>query len=260
MSHIRCPLCGKNSALSTFHPEDIELDLKLIQFHGRGRGGGFSKGEEYSVLHDESYARPVGLKVLQLTKMFIDAEMLDMTEVEGNLGIDRESENNALLAVGGMLDENKKFRDENEYLKKMEITKDRVINELNIRLNEMEYFEKQEKVKYVLWKGLALTDKQVLKIKNGDWFIDLDDEMPAYLLYLTEIYPKLSDDLREEIRKRFKANDNKVKFQLNIIWSIKREKTIAEELLGFIPSSPATTPKEVLQKIVVEAINKVNSI
>jgi hypothetical protein len=31
VSHIRCPLCGKDSALSTFNPEDLDMDIYIRQ-------------------------------------------------------------------------------------------------------------------------------------------------------------------------------------------------------------------------------------
>ena len=56
MSHLVCPLCGKNAPLSTLNPEAIDLDVKVVSFKGLGYGKGFAKSEEHSILGDDLYS------------------------------------------------------------------------------------------------------------------------------------------------------------------------------------------------------------
>jgi hypothetical protein len=90
MSHIICPLCGKNSPMSTFNPEALDLDLRACNFKGLGQSYGFHKVDEHSVLGDDIYSKPVSRRVLSLTKMFLDNNILDIGEIMQTLGIDKE--------------------------------------------------------------------------------------------------------------------------------------------------------------------------
>jgi hypothetical protein len=80
MSHFLCPLCGLSRALSGFTPQKYELDIKLRQVHGLGRGEGFWQ-EDYSVLGDELYSPIVADRCLDLLKMLLEVGTISPLEV-----------------------------------------------------------------------------------------------------------------------------------------------------------------------------------
>ena len=67
---------GKNAPLSTLNPENIELDIKLVNFRGLGRGKGFVKSEEYSILGDGEITPIILNRVVKLYYMFINNGLL----------------------------------------------------------------------------------------------------------------------------------------------------------------------------------------
>jgi len=88
MSHLECPLCGKNAPLSSFDPCSLDLDLRLVSFRGLGRGKGFEVSDEYSVLGDDVYSPQVAERALDLCRMFLDNRVIDSEQTMRKLGLD----------------------------------------------------------------------------------------------------------------------------------------------------------------------------
>ncbi len=97
VSHLVCPLCGKNAPLSTLDPENLPLDVMAISFTGKGRGRGFAvKGVE-SILDDEEVTTKVAARVnvfywFLVTKGLIEAPFAE-SDVEPYLRRIPELEN-----------------------------------------------------------------------------------------------------------------------------------------------------------------------
>ena len=73
MSHLLCPLCGKYAPLSTLDPDRLDLDLRVVSFVGLGRGRGFSKTDEHSILGDGEHSPRIARRVAELCRMFLEA-------------------------------------------------------------------------------------------------------------------------------------------------------------------------------------------
>ena len=91
MSHIRCPLCGLNAAVSGFDPSELDLDLRATSFIGLGHGRGFAPVEEYSVLGDDEFSPMVADRVLSLCRMFLDAGVIKSEYAIDKLGLKLKS-------------------------------------------------------------------------------------------------------------------------------------------------------------------------
>src|SRR5665647_1551332 len=78
MSHIICPLCGKNAPLSTFDPGSLPLDLMTISFMGLGRGRGFAVKEKVSIMGDETYTPIVAARIRELFNLFVEKEEINL--------------------------------------------------------------------------------------------------------------------------------------------------------------------------------------
>ena len=55
MSHIRCIICGKDSAVSGFDPSKLDRDIYVRQVRGKGYPGGWDHGPDISVLGDDEF-------------------------------------------------------------------------------------------------------------------------------------------------------------------------------------------------------------
>jgi hypothetical protein len=81
MSHIRCPLCGKDSAISTFNPEDLDRDIYIRQVSGLGYGGGFDFGPDESVLGDEIFTPKVMDRCIDLLILCMECGIITSREL-----------------------------------------------------------------------------------------------------------------------------------------------------------------------------------
>ena len=69
-------MCGKDSAISTFNPEDLDRDIYIRQVSGLGYRGGFSFGPDESVLGDEIYTPKVMDRCIDLLKLFMECDIV----------------------------------------------------------------------------------------------------------------------------------------------------------------------------------------
>jgi hypothetical protein len=256
MSHIICPLCGKNSPMSTFDPASLDLDLRACSFKGAGRYFGFRKVDEHSVLGDDVYSIPVSRRVLSLTKMFLDHNILDVGEIMNTLGIDKDID----VTVNLFNDEKTALLIQNNELKKKCEKVEKQLSENRMKMmQKLNDEEVNETINYALRGGLGLDNKRIIDMDDDGWWINVDSETPGYILYLQHIYPHLTEELRTKIRERVKTNDKNTRINLNIIWGIKRIPTIAEQLSGnSIPYNTHTSLDEI-KSIVATVKNKIDN-
>lgn len=81
MSHIRCPLCGKDNATCNFDPASLDDDIYVRQVYGLGRGQGFSHGPDESVLGDEIYSPMICNRCLDIVRLMIENNVITENEV-----------------------------------------------------------------------------------------------------------------------------------------------------------------------------------
>ena len=87
-----CPLCGKSSVLDAFDPSDFDLDICIYDVHGLGGGRGFKCDPWISVLGDDEVTPIIKKRVLDILKMLIDADCLELDELFSELGISFEND------------------------------------------------------------------------------------------------------------------------------------------------------------------------
>jgi hypothetical protein len=98
MSHLLCPLCGSSKPISRYDPKIYDLDLTVVQYSGKGRGRGFEKINEESVLGDDYFSPLTADRVLDLTKMFLDEKTLTKEKVFNKLNITNDEYNINLIS------------------------------------------------------------------------------------------------------------------------------------------------------------------
>lgn len=77
MTHILCPLCGKQTFINNFKPEYLDLDIYEVEVRGLGRGKGFETSERYSILGDEEVTPKIVTRVEVLYHFFIERGLLE---------------------------------------------------------------------------------------------------------------------------------------------------------------------------------------
>jgi len=87
MSHVVCPLCGKNAPLSTLNPSVLDLDIKVVSFQGLGRGKGFKVSEKWSILGDDQVTPLIAERIVELCGMLVNNGILNREIFDAGLGI-----------------------------------------------------------------------------------------------------------------------------------------------------------------------------
>ena len=108
MSHLVCPLCGKNAPLSTLNPSVLDLDLKVVSFQGLGRGKGFKVSEKWSILGDDDVTPVISERIVDLCKMLVNEGIIKKDRIAGELGI-RASESPTVKKLENELSKEKGF-------------------------------------------------------------------------------------------------------------------------------------------------------
>jgi hypothetical protein len=77
LSHILCPLCGWNRALSSYDPTNYANDILIVSFKGLGRGKGFEVATEQSLFGeniDPVFYEMIRKRIAELHALFEDVE------------------------------------------------------------------------------------------------------------------------------------------------------------------------------------------
>jgi len=256
MSHLVCPLCGKNAPLSTLNPSSYELDLRVVSFIGLGRGKGFSKSGEYSILNDGEYSPMIAERVLDLCSMFLQSGELNKEVIIEKLGLsltneeDRASQELIEKLNAGLEAEknlNKKYYDagqmlldENEQLKKKNASLE---NELLVNRIKLEEYTSEEtiekKVDYILREGCSLQETRIIETDKSGWWVNISEDTPEFILFLFMLVPSLPFDIKLELFKRVKSDDEKTDLALENIRNL-HIKSISEMI--YDSNLPSTLP------------------
>ena len=81
MSLLVCPLCGKSNSVDLFDPSDYALDIYVYDVRGLGRGRGFDRGPQRSILGDDEITPIIKDRVLDIVQMLIDNSCLTSEEL-----------------------------------------------------------------------------------------------------------------------------------------------------------------------------------
>ncbi len=211
MSHLVCPLCGKNAPLSTLNPEAIDLDIKVVSFKGLGYRRGFAKSEEHSILGDDEYSPMLAKKNLQLCNMFISAGVLKRSDVENALNIDSKRDNNSLIAkVKGSQN---------------------VIASLESQLRERnEENEIKEQVDYIIREGVKFTSPGSITADAEGWYLKLTPDELELGLYLHLVIRELPIKLKNRLLPHILADEDPLWYEY-FLKDVPKRKSIAELLL-----------------------------
>ena len=127
LSHIVCPLCGKNSSVKNFNPELLDLDVYAVSFVGLGRGLGFRSLGRKSILSSKSdIIIKIKDRLLDLILLFKNERIARSSEIALRLNLMQGSD-----ILESLSEENIALREENAELKRTLLEQEDLIEELN---------------------------------------------------------------------------------------------------------------------------------
>jgi hypothetical protein len=87
---LKCPLCGKQSPEKSFHPEDFEDDVLVVDVIGLGRGKGFANSEARSAFDDrgcEELLDKLASRTLEIVGLLVEEGLLGKDRVLDKIGL-----------------------------------------------------------------------------------------------------------------------------------------------------------------------------
>jgi hypothetical protein len=210
MSHLVCPLCGKNAPLSTLHPENLPLDLELVRFKGLGRGRGFAVGEVTSIMGDEEITPIVAARLEKLYYFFVEKGELMVPLIVSSDG----------LYVGQIEGFKKQLREKNLR-----------ISSLDNDLKEIkESHELDGQVDYIIRESLDfIKARSQFGADEGGWYLNLSPDYPELSCYLFLLMMKIPSQLKERLLKHVKRDGNPL-FYDYMLKRFPRKQSIAERI------------------------------
>ncbi len=212
MTHLLCPLCGKYSALSTLESNILEPDFNAVDFKGLGRGMGFVKGEEYSIMGDNVYTRILAERIEGLYNVLVDRGYLASTIDDSTLNLVKE----------------------NNELKNQLASKDSRIYSLDKenkeRDSEIEELELRSHVDYIMLESLSLDQSAKLRYDQENYYMVLTPETNALNFFLL----LLMKEIPTQLQKRLLSHVDSDNFPImrKMLKNIPERRTVADDLMG----------------------------
>jgi hypothetical protein len=221
MSHIRCPLCGLNAAVSRFDPSELDLDLRVTSFTGLGYGRGFAPAEEHSVLGDDEFSPIVAERVCALCKMFLDAGVINSEYTIDKLGLKPKSSISIEVPTRPQIRTVYIPSESNSY----ELTHARETIEKQEKELERERMIDRELLRFIrYYPYVEINEDEV------PWTIEITDVDTESFQPLILLYDRLDINIQKHLRKRLKTEHPMVEYYLKL-FTKKPKKTIAERML-----------------------------
>ena len=93
MSHVNCPLCGRNQALSKFNPEALDDNIYVVSFRGLGPRKGFENtGETSTMTPGDPVTDQVKDRCLAIIDFLLKSGCANLEEVYETLNIQNPQE------------------------------------------------------------------------------------------------------------------------------------------------------------------------
>jgi hypothetical protein len=224
MSHLLCPLCGSSKPISRYDPKIYDLDLTVVQYSGKGRGRGFEKINEESVLGDDYFSPLTADRVLDLTKMFLDEKTLTKEKVFNKLNITNDEYNINLISS---ID----FSNVKQKVEHVQNIPSLNFSSADIELRKIKNQIKKENyiIKYL--EQISNKCESKLILENGQLMIEIYKIDVYTRMFLTTEFSSLDVANKKMILDRVKTEDNEIKDFLYYLEIMPTKITLADFLL-----------------------------
>ena len=244
MSHVRCPMCGKDSAFKSFNPEDLDLDIYVRQTSGLGYGRGFSYGPDESVLGDDYFTPKVMDRCIELLKLGIEKDSVTSRElgVKLKLGVPVQG-TDTVVPYEDVLDMYNKHIDalkkEVKSLKYQVSTARSGVSiseheELKTRYNKLVNRARvKSKIDEILSYLHGVLDSEII-LGEGDWKLEVYEYSPAIKVYLCKKLYTLNRSERDLLENRINTECIELKF----IFQVFRDKPTIRSVADLLIEKP----------------------
>jgi hypothetical protein len=236
MSHLRCPLCGKNAYLESWDPENYFNDIRVTSFTGLGFGLGFKKTEEYSVLGDEDVTPRIVNRMINFLAFLIEEEIINPDTLIKRFNLEK-----IIVEKGNYIKSelHKTLLDNYFLLRKEYEIKSVILDSFKGAYHEarekLEKYEKDkknnERVRQILHWLYKNSNAALIFDEELDYIIMIKSVEPDIIDKLEKIRMETSEDVKKILRKRIKSSSA----EINVIleeFVLKKTISISEKLLN----------------------------
>jgi hypothetical protein len=218
------------------NPDNLDLDLKVVSFRGLGRGKGFEKAEEHSVLGDEEISPIIARRTLQLCLMFIKEGLLKSVDVIEALNTEKHKDGKSEVVVTVLQSElmhptatESFYINQINEMKRTLYNRDYVINQLNSKINEYNTnYEINAQVDYIIRNGVEVGGSENVELDSNGWVLKVSPSSKALNLYLYEVVKEIPLKLKEKLLQHVKPDGFPLLY--NNLVNTSRKKSFLEEL------------------------------
>jgi len=234
MTHVACPLCAKNGALSVWDPENYNDDIEVLSYKSLGYRRGFAPINRESVLGDEEITPRVVSRCIRILNFCIKEEPEYMKEVVEGLQI-----KNYLLGSQEFVSAKQYWEINHKYVQENraristeDALQQRIISD-SLARDEVEKLRNEInallRVDNIL--GWFMANCKTVCIPDDLYgFILVIDEVPVDLEVVKSFSVGIHKEVTKRLQKRIKTRNPEVEVFLKE-YLYKRRKTISERLL-----------------------------
>lgn len=244
MSHVRCPMCGKDSASTSFNPENLDVDIYVRQAIGLGRGKGFSFGPDETVLGDDHYTPKVMDRCMELLKAGIEKGSVTRREIASHLKIGAPIQGTE--DVIPYEDVQELLLKQNHALQVKNASLERQVSTARsgVSLSQhMQLRERYEKLESYIW-AKKKTDEVLLFLhrvldskiayKRDDWILEVYEYDPTIYTYLCKELYASSREERDMLQNRMITAD----VEYDVIFRILKGEPTIKSVLDRLTKRP----------------------
>jgi hypothetical protein len=227
-------MCGKDSAFSTFNPQDMDRDIYIRQTYGLGKRG-FSYGPDESVLGDDFFTPKVMDRCIDLLNLSREMNILSSQELAARLKIGVPVQGTDTVVP--YEDTLANFFEQNEFLRKRISSLENEV--LAARRSGISIFEHEElKTRHNKLVNCARIKRKIDEILKyihdnfnsriilgeDDWLLEIYECTPEIYLYLHKKLYRLNREERNMLENRIQTKCTELRF---LFMFMKGEPTIA---------------------------------
>ncbi len=212
MSQFACPVCGKNSSIRLYDPDELEQDLKVVTYGSTGRGGIYVADKTSILGQGDPLEQAIAGRTLKVIKMFLETGSLKKDQLRKELGMSekvnvQEAPNETQTMRFAL---NVEDRFELEQYRKQRAEEKEIIKSL-LEISKLCSCE------FHLTDELNLT-MQIINTTKHD-------------LELIEYFEAMDKSERDNVLRRINSKDPEIQYLLEILASMPKRKNFMQNLI-----------------------------
>ena len=212
MSQFACPVCGKNSSIRLYNPDELEQDLKVVTYGSSGRGGIYVADKTSILGQGDPIEQAIAGRTLKVIKMFLETGSLKKEQLRKELGISEKANAqeppNETRTMNFVLNVEDRF--------------------------ELEQYRKQRAEEKEIIKSLL----EISKLCNCEFHLTDEFEFKMQIidttkhdLELIEYFEAMGKSERDNVLRRINSQDPEIQYLLEILASMPKRKNFMQHLI-----------------------------